>query len=161
MNYGNVFWTKWKLFYSIMRNEVLWWEKSSARALYIIALDYGKEWIPFWKGCSSMVKEVLWKSCIGRRKWFYGRGSSMVRRKCDYEKEVVLWKRKFYNNKKKIVISEGCSLMEKEVLWWEESCITGCSFIKKEVLWWEESCIMRRMFFYGKGNPMRRRKLDY
>ena len=31
---------------------------------------------------------------------FYGEGSSMTRRKFDYEKEVVLWKRKFFDDKK-------------------------------------------------------------
>ena len=31
---------------------------------------------------------------------FYGKGSSMMRRKFDYEKEVVLWRRKFYDEKK-------------------------------------------------------------
>ena len=31
---------------------------------------------------------------------FYGEGSSVMRRKFDYEKEVVLWKRKFFDDKK-------------------------------------------------------------
>ena len=31
---------------------------------------------------------------------FYGEGSSMVTRKSDYEKEVVSWKMKFYDDKK-------------------------------------------------------------
>ena len=31
---------------------------------------------------------------------FYGKGSSMMRKKFDYEKEVVLWRRKFYDEKK-------------------------------------------------------------
>ena len=35
-----------------------------------------------------------------RRKLFYGKGSSMMRRKSDYEKEVVLGRRRFYDEKK-------------------------------------------------------------
>ena len=35
-----------------------------------------------------------------RRKSFCGKGSSMTRRKFDYEKEVVLWKGKFFDEKK-------------------------------------------------------------
>ena len=35
-----------------------------------------------------------------RRKFFDGKGSSMMRRKLDYEKEGVLWRRKFYDDKK-------------------------------------------------------------
>ena len=31
---------------------------------------------------------------------FHGEGSSMMRRKLDYEKEVVLWERKFFDDKK-------------------------------------------------------------
>ena len=31
---------------------------------------------------------------------FYGEGSSPMRRKFDYEKEGVLWRRKFYDDKK-------------------------------------------------------------
>ena len=35
-----------------------------------------------------------------RRKLFYGKGNSLMTRKFDDEKEVVLWKRKFYDEKK-------------------------------------------------------------
>ena len=35
-----------------------------------------------------------------RRKLFCGKGSSMTRGKFDSEKEVVLWKRKFFHDKK-------------------------------------------------------------
>ena len=34
-----------------------------------------------------------------RRKLFYGKGNSLMTRKFDYEKEVVLWKRKFSQHK--------------------------------------------------------------
>ena len=33
------------------------------------------------------------------RKLFDGKGSSMTRRKFDYQKEGVLWRRKFYDDK--------------------------------------------------------------
>ena len=39
----------------------------------------------------------------------------MTRRKLDCEKEVVLWKRKFFDEQK-VLCSEGCSVTEKEVL---------------------------------------------
>ena len=35
-----------------------------------------------------------------RRKLFCAKGNSLMTRKFDYEKEVVLWKRKFYDEKK-------------------------------------------------------------
>ena len=35
-----------------------------------------------------------------RRKLFYGEGSSMMRRKFDWEKGGLLLERKFYDNKK-------------------------------------------------------------
>ena len=31
---------------------------------------------------------------------FYGKGSSMMGKKFDYEKEGVLWRKKFYDDKK-------------------------------------------------------------
>ena len=31
---------------------------------------------------------------------FYGEGNSMMTRKFDYEKDGVLWRRKFYDDKK-------------------------------------------------------------
>ena len=48
---------------------------------------------------------------IIRRKLFYGRRSSLMTRKFDYEKEVVLWKRKFFDDKK--------FDYEKEVVLWK------------------------------------------
>ena len=35
-----------------------------------------------------------------RRNLLYGKGSSMMRREFDYEKEIVLWERKLYDEKK-------------------------------------------------------------
>ena len=35
-----------------------------------------------------------------RRKLFCGKGSSRMRRKFEYEKEVDFWKRKFFDDKK-------------------------------------------------------------
>ena len=37
---------------------------------------------------------------LWRRKFYDDKKSSMMRRKFDYEKEVVSWKRKFYDDKK-------------------------------------------------------------
>ena len=49
-----------------------------------------------------MGKEVLRReeSLIMRRKLSYGKGSSLMTKKFDYKKEFVLWKRKFYDEKK-------------------------------------------------------------
>ena len=87
-----------------------------------------------------MEKKILWweESCIMRRMFFYGKGSSTL-------KKIWLWEGScfIFYAEKYVVLSAGFSFMEKEVLWWEESCI------------------IRRMFFYGKGSYWMRRKLYY
>ena len=49
---------------------------------------------------------------------FYGEGSSMVTRKFDYDKEVVSWKRKFYDDKN-LYFERRKLDYEKEVVLWE------------------------------------------